>query len=115
MRAAIFVALCAMQTVSAFNMMHASRVNSVRLAMKSKDFYPFSDKTVRSSTELLAKNAEDDTKNQGARQLLGIKGALPLPRIINIPVNRAPVAAGPASRRGNLLHTAPVLLLNSLF
>ena len=32
-------------------------------------------KYARSNTKLLAQNNEEDTKNQGARQLLGIKGA----------------------------------------
>lgn len=43
--------------------------------MKSKDFYPFPNKQqIRTTTELFAKKDADDTQNQGARQLLGIKG-----------------------------------------
>lgn len=41
----------------------------------SKDFYPFSDRLQsRTHTELLGKKDAEDTQNQGARQLLGIKG-----------------------------------------
>lgn len=74
MNAVLIVAVCVIAQTSAF---HATpmRGSVTRLTMKSKDFYPFPSKQqTRTSTELLAKKDADDTQNQGARQLLGIKG-----------------------------------------
>ena len=75
MRTSVIVALCAVAQTDAFHMT-STRELRTRLSMKSsKDFYPFSDRLqTRTNMELLAKKDEEDTQNQGARQLLGIKG-----------------------------------------
>jgi UbiA prenyltransferase family len=72
----IIIALCAIAQAGAFQMSSMRRTSVARLSMISdKNFYPFSNKLqTRVNTELLAAKDADDTKNQGARQLLGIKG-----------------------------------------
>lgn len=69
------IALCAIAQAGAFQM-SSMRGSVAKLSMISdKNFYPFSNKLqTRLNTELLAAKDADDTKNQGARQLLGIKG-----------------------------------------
>ena len=74
MRLFAIFAVCAIAQTGAFQI-SSTRGSITRLSMRSKDFYPFADKvSIRSHTELNAANDGQEPKNQGARQLLGIKG-----------------------------------------